>query len=39
MDSADVQKIGSIFVYSTEMSWFDFGPDHPFKPERASKSY
>ena len=21
------------------MAWFDFGPDHPFKPERASKTY
>ena len=31
--------MGSIFVYSDEMGWFDFGPDHPFKPERASKTY
>lgn len=35
----DVQKSGSIFVYSDEMSWFDFGADHPFKPERAAKTY
>lgn len=21
------------------MGWFDFGPDHPFKPERATKTY
>jgi acetoin utilization protein AcuC len=35
----DVQTAGSIFVYSDEMSWFDFGPDHPFKPERAAKTY
>ena len=35
----DVQKTGSIFVYSDEMGWFDFGPDHPFKPERAAKTY
>jgi len=21
------------------MGWFDFGPDHPFKPERAAKTY
>jgi acetoin utilization protein AcuC len=34
----DVQEIGSIFVYSEEMSRFEFGPDHPFKPERASKT-
>lgn len=39
MDSVDVQKIGSILVHSDEMSRFDFGPDHPFKPERASKTY
>ena len=31
--------MGSVFVYSDEMSWFDFGPDHPFKPERATKTY
>jgi acetoin utilization protein AcuC len=35
----DVQTVGSIFVYSDEMAWFDFGPDHPFKPERANKTY
>jgi len=29
----------SLFVYSSEMARFDFGPDHPFKPERASKTY
>jgi len=29
----------SIFVYSDEMGRFDFGPDHPFKPERATKTY
>lgn len=28
----------TIFVYSGEMSRFDFGYDHPFKPERASKT-
>ncbi len=39
MDSVDVQKIGSILVYSDEMCRFDFGPDHPFKPERASKTH
>jgi acetoin utilization protein AcuC len=21
------------------MSWYEFGPDHPFKPERAAKTY
>jgi len=35
----DVQKLGSIFVYSDELAWFDFGADHYFKPERASKTY
>ncbi len=35
----EVKKQGSLFVYSDEMSWFDFGPDHPFKPERAAKTY
>jgi len=35
----NVQTAGSIFVYSDEMGWFDFGPDHPFKPERAAKAY
>jgi acetoin utilization protein AcuC len=35
----DVKALGSIFVYSEEMGRFDFGPDHPFKPERASKTY
>jgi acetoin utilization protein AcuC len=35
----DVQTVGSIFVYSHEMAWFDFGPDHPYKPERANKTY
>jgi acetoin utilization protein AcuC len=35
----DVQTMGSIFVYSDEMAWFDFGPEHPFKPERANKTY
>ncbi|MFC1531781.1 acetoin utilization protein AcuC [Thermodesulfobacteriota bacterium] len=39
MPQEDVQKKGSIFVYSDETAWFDFGPDHPFKPERAAKTY
>ncbi len=34
-----VQQIGSIFVYSDDLAWFDFGSDHPFKPERAAKTY
>lgn len=39
MGQEDVQKAGSIFVFSEEMGRFDFGPDHPFKPERATKTY
>jgi acetoin utilization protein AcuC len=35
----DVQQKGSIFVYSEELARFDFGNDHPFKPERSSKTY
>jgi acetoin utilization protein AcuC len=29
----------TIFVYSGEMGHFDFGYDHPFRPERAIKTY
>ena len=36
---AGVQRERTLFVYSDEMGWFDFGPDHPFKPERAAKTY
>ena len=39
MKMEDVQTKGSLFVYSEEVAWFDFGPDHPFKPERAAKTY
>jgi acetoin utilization protein AcuC len=28
----------SIFYYSHELARYDFGPDHPFKPERAQKT-
>ena len=28
----------SIFYYSHELARYDFGPDHPFKPERAQKA-
>ena len=35
----DVKSSGSIFVYSDELARFDFGSDHPFKPERAAKTY
>jgi acetoin utilization protein AcuC len=33
------QDFQSVFIYSDVMSRFDFGPDHPFKPERAQKTY
>lgn len=39
MKTDDVQTKGSLFVYSEEVAWFDFGQDHPFKPERAAKAY
>lgn len=39
MPSNDVKSVGSLFLYSEEMGWFDFGSDHPFKPERAAKTY
>lgn len=39
MEKEDVQTAGSIFVYSDKMARFDFGPDHPFRPERAAKTY
>ena len=39
MSKDDVQKLGSIFVFSDEMANFDFGADHYFKPERAAKTY
>jgi acetoin utilization protein AcuC len=35
----NVQESGSVFVYSDELAWFDFGADHYFKPERAAKTY
>ena len=31
--------MGTIFVYAEDMGRFDFGPHHPYKPERASKTY
>jgi acetoin utilization protein AcuC len=29
----------SIFIHSHEVAKFDFGPSHPYKPERAIKAY
>jgi len=34
-----INRLPSLFVYSEEMARFDFGSDHPFKPERAIKTY
>lgn len=34
-----MQKTGSVFFYSAEMGRFDFGTNHPFKPERIIKTY
>ncbi|MBW2708202.1 MAG: acetoin utilization protein AcuC [Deltaproteobacteria bacterium] len=39
MEQDDFQRGKTLFVYSNEISWFDFGSDHPFKPERAAKTY
>ncbi|MBW1799726.1 MAG: acetoin utilization protein AcuC [Deltaproteobacteria bacterium] len=36
----DLKQNGqSIFAFSEDLGQFDFGPDHPFKPERAAKTY
>jgi acetoin utilization protein AcuC len=32
-------RMGTIFIYSGEMGYFDFGYDHPYKPERAVKTF
>jgi len=29
----------SVFIHSHELAKFDFGPGHPYKPERAIKAY
>ncbi|MBN1104709.1 MAG: acetoin utilization protein AcuC [Deltaproteobacteria bacterium] len=39
MAKPESQRPLSIFYYSDEMGRFEFGPDHPFKPERATKTY
>ena len=39
LEQANGDRQETIFIYSDEMSWFDFGTDHPFKPERAAKTY
>ena len=33
------RPLQSAFIYSQELGRFDFGHDHPFKPERAIKTY
>jgi len=33
------QRPPSLFYYCDEMGRFEFGPDHPFKPERATKTF
>jgi acetoin utilization protein AcuC len=32
-------RLPAYFIYSDEMGRFEFGPDHPFKPERATKTF
>jgi acetoin utilization protein AcuC len=39
MSHTPPDRLPSCFVYSEEMGRFEFGPDHPFKPERATKTY
>ena len=39
MAEEDVQKVGAILVYSEQLGRFDFGPDHPYKPERGAKTH
>lgn len=39
MVKAQTDRLPSHFIYSDEMGGFDFGPDHPFKPERATKTF
>jgi acetoin utilization protein AcuC len=39
MAKANQDRLPTHFVYSDEMGSFDFGPDHPFKPERATKTF
>jgi acetoin utilization protein AcuC len=31
--------VRSVFIHSHELAKFDFGPGHPYKPERAIKAY
>ena len=38
MTNAPPHRLPAHFVYSDEMGRFEFGPDHPFKPERATKT-
>ena len=39
MAKAHHDRLPTHFFYSDEMGNFDFGPDHPFKPERATKTF
>jgi acetoin utilization protein AcuC len=36
MPASSVERPRSLFYYSDEMARFEFGPEHPFKPERAT---
>jgi acetoin utilization protein AcuC len=33
------EMLRSVFIHSHELAKFDFGPGHPYKPERAIKAY
>ena len=39
MSRPDIERPPSVFYYSDQMGRFEFGPDHPFKPERATKTF
>jgi acetoin utilization protein AcuC len=39
MSKPPPDRLPAHFIYSEEMGRFDFGPDHPFKPERATKTF
>ena len=39
MSTTPPDRLPAHFVYSDDMGRFEFGPDHPFKPERATKTF
>lgn len=39
MPAPPMERPTTVFYYSDEMGRFEFGPDHPFKPERATITF